>query len=79
MPNRPRRAGAKFQISDGVGCEACHGGAGGWLVSHYTLGATHADNVEAGMTALEDPRDPRRRVPGLPFRQRRAASSSPTR
>jgi Cytochrome c554 and c-prime len=48
--------GAKFQTSDGVGCEACHGGAGGWLVSHYTLGATHADNVKAGMTALEDPR-----------------------
>lgn len=48
--------GAKFQISDGVGCEACHGGAGGWLVSHYALGATHADNVKAGMTALEDPR-----------------------
>ncbi len=48
--------GSKFQISDGVGCEACHGGAGGWLVSHYTVGATHADNVKNGMTALEDPR-----------------------
>jgi hypothetical protein len=48
--------GAKFQVSDGVGCEACHGGAGGWLVSHYTVNATHADNVKAGMTALEDPR-----------------------
>jgi len=47
---------AKFQTSDGVGCEACHGGAGGWLVSHYTLGVSHADNVKAGMTALEDPR-----------------------
>ena len=48
--------GSKFQISDGVGCEACHGGAAGWLVSHYTVGATHADNVKNGMTGLEDPR-----------------------
>jgi Cytochrome c554 and c-prime len=48
--------GAHFQISDGVGCEACHGGSGAWLVSHYTVGVTHADNVKAGMTALEDPR-----------------------
>ena len=48
--------GSKFQISDGVGCEACHGAAGGWLVSHYTVGANHADNVKAGMTALDDPR-----------------------
>ncbi|MBW8709001.1 MAG: hypothetical protein JF627_07025 [Alphaproteobacteria bacterium] len=48
--------GSKFQISDGVGCEACHGGAGGWLVSHYAVNATHADNVKNGMTAMEDPR-----------------------
>jgi hypothetical protein len=48
--------GSKFQISDGVGCEACHGGSGGWLVSHYAVNATHADNVKNGMTAMEDPR-----------------------
>jgi hypothetical protein len=48
--------GKHFQISDGVGCEACHGGSGAWLVSHYAVNATHADNVKAGMTALEDPR-----------------------
>ena len=48
--------GSKYQISDGVGCEACHGGAGGWLVSHYAVNATHADNVKNGMTAMEDPR-----------------------
>ncbi|HVW75499.1 MAG TPA: multiheme c-type cytochrome [Rhizomicrobium sp.] len=48
--------GKRFQISDGVGCEACHGGSGAWLVSHYAVDATHADNVKAGMTALEDPR-----------------------
>ena len=53
--------GERFQIADGVGCEACHGGAGhagsgGWLASHYALGATHAANVAAGMTALDNPR-----------------------
>ncbi|NBB52109.1 hypothetical protein GVN24_27890 [Rhizobium sp. CRIBSB] len=48
--------GARFQISDGVGCESCHGASGGWLASHYTAGATHADNVARGMTALDDPR-----------------------
>ena len=48
--------GKHFQTADGVGCEACHGGSGAWLVSHYAVNATHADNVKAGMTALEDPR-----------------------
>ena len=48
--------GARFQISDGVGCEACHGGAGGWIASHYAVGATHAANVERGMIALDDPK-----------------------
>ena len=31
----PAGRGARFQISDGVGCEACHGGSSGWLASHY--------------------------------------------
>ncbi len=48
--------GSKYQISDGVGCEACHGAAGGWLTSHYAVNASHADNVKNGMAALEDPR-----------------------
>ena len=46
----------RFQAADGVGCEACHGAAGGWLASHYTVaGASHAANVAAGMTPLENP------------------------
>ncbi len=47
--------GARFQVSDGVGCESCHGPSGGWIASHYTAGASHADNVARGMTRLEDP------------------------
>jgi len=55
-PAPPALRGARFQISDGVGCESCHGASGGWLASHYTAGATHADNVARGMTPLDDPR-----------------------
>jgi hypothetical protein len=50
--------GAKFTLTDGVGCESCHGpsGGSGWLAEHYALPATHASNVAAGMTALDNPR-----------------------
>lgn len=47
--------GARFLTQDGVGCEACHGPAGGWIASHYAVGASHAANVAAGMIALERP------------------------
>ncbi len=48
--------GEKFHLSDGVGCEACHGGSGGWLASHYAIGASHASNVAQGMVPLDNPR-----------------------
>ena len=48
--------GARFQASDGVGCEACHGAASGWIASHYAVGASHAANISRGMIALEQPR-----------------------
>lgn len=47
--------GRKFLTQDGVSCEGCHGGASGWIASHYAVGASHADNVARGMTALERP------------------------
>jgi hypothetical protein len=53
-PAGPR--GARFQVSDGVGCESCHGPASGWLSSHYAVGGTHANNVSRGLVPLEDPR-----------------------
>jgi hypothetical protein len=46
--------GPQFQLSDGVGCEACHGGAAGWLGSHIAR-APHAQNVAAGMYPTELP------------------------
>src|SRR4029077_5302020 len=36
------RRGPQFQLADGVGCEACHGGAKDWLGIHVS-GASHAD------------------------------------
>lgn len=49
--------GAKFTLTDGVGCESCHGpsGGSGWLAEHYALPATHASNIAAGLTALDRP------------------------
>ncbi|HMI37944.1 MAG TPA: multiheme c-type cytochrome [Steroidobacteraceae bacterium] len=45
--------GAKFLLSDGVGCESCHGGAQGWIGTHSKHGALHAENVARGMVPLE--------------------------
>ncbi len=47
--------GEKFQISDGVGCEACHGGSQNWLKSHTDPDATHEDNISRGLYPLSDP------------------------
>jgi len=44
-----------FQISDGVGCEACHGGGVGWLGIHVSGAASHSENVAAGMYPTEEP------------------------
>lgn len=46
--------GRQFQISDGVACEACHGGASRWLGSHIS-GATHAQNIAAGLYPTDQP------------------------
>lgn len=46
--------GTQFQLSDGVDCETCHGGASGWLGIHIS-GATHAQNVAAGLYPTEQP------------------------
>lgn len=44
------RRGERFQLSDGVGCEACHGGAEEWLSTHYNVPTvTHEANLQAGL------------------------------
>lgn len=46
--------GARFQVDDGIGCEACHGGSTNWLSQHYAEGASHSKNVSLGLYPLED-------------------------
>jgi hypothetical protein len=44
------KRGERFQISDGVGCEGCHGGAERWLSTHYNVPAiTHSDSLTSGL------------------------------
>jgi hypothetical protein len=40
--------GPKFQLTDGVQCEACHGGAEKWIETHAQKGVPHSDNVARG-------------------------------
>ena len=47
--------GERFQVSDGVGCEVCHGGAELWLNAHADRSVTHADNVAKGMYPTDNP------------------------
>jgi Cytochrome c554 and c-prime len=47
--------GPKFQLSDGVTCEACHGGAERWIETHTQKSATHRDNLARGMYPTEQP------------------------
>ena len=49
-------APAAKRINEGVDCETCHGAAGGWISTHYTVGASHARNVSQGMTDLTNPK-----------------------
>ncbi len=48
------RRGPKFQITDGVGCEACHGGSEQWIESHTEDGVTHQQNLAKNMFPTED-------------------------
>lgn len=49
------RRGERFRIEDGVGCEACHGGAEPWIASHAAPGTAHADNLARGLYPTSDP------------------------
>lgn len=49
------KRGARFLLSDGVGCEACHGGSERWLGPHVSGITTHEDNLALGLYPTEDP------------------------
>ncbi len=48
-----RAKGARFQIGDGVGCEACHGGAANWIEPHKT--GNRAASLANGLVNLSNP------------------------
>jgi len=51
--NIPKKLqGKKFLASDGVGCEACHGGSEFWLASHSA--GNHQQNLTNGLLPLDD-------------------------
>jgi hypothetical protein len=51
-----QRRGVEFRFEDGVGCEACHGGAERWLGPHVGGRIGHDDLVKAyGLNATERP------------------------
>lgn len=54
--NVPQSQRAKnFVISDGITCEACHGGAENWLGVHVAGVSGHQENVAAGMYPTDQP------------------------
>ena len=53
VPNERRHR--TFQITDGVTCEACHGGAGRWIGTHISAAATHKVNIDNGLYPSADP------------------------
>jgi hypothetical protein len=53
----PERRGPKFSLSDGVGCEACHGGAEHWITTHTSRKATYRENITHGLYPTADLRD----------------------
>ncbi len=44
-----------FQMTDGVTCEACHGGAGRWIGTHISANASHANNIKNGLYPAANP------------------------
>ena len=48
--------GSRFILSDGVGCESCHGPSENWLAVHYARPATRTSNVAAGLVPLDQPK-----------------------
>jgi len=48
--------GSRFQIDDGVGCEACHGGAENYISSHVDADTPRDEVLNAGLYPTDDPR-----------------------
>ena len=51
---KPELRGEKFNITEGVHCDGCHGPAEKWLEPHAEKGWTHEQSVKLGMYATKD-------------------------
>jgi hypothetical protein len=49
----PAQRGPRFALTDGVGCEACHGGAQRWIASH-TRNSNYRQDIAQGMYPTAD-------------------------
>jgi len=49
--------GKRFDINDGVGCEACHGGGNRYLGPHVSGEVTHQQNLDLGLYPTEKPEE----------------------
>ena len=47
--------GPDLTMEEGVGCEACHGGAERWIKTHTSSQRKHEDNLRMGMFPTDDP------------------------
>lgn len=47
--------GARFDVTDGVSCEACHGPAGDWIKTHIEPKPSHAKNIQNGLYPTNEP------------------------
>ena len=45
----PQFQGAKFSMTDGIGCETCHGGSEKYIARHTDKDATRAKNIANGL------------------------------
>jgi cytochrome c554/c'-like protein len=56
--NVPQARRAKtFLLTDGIGCEACHGGAERWISSHTSSRSNYRQNIRDGMYPTADLND----------------------
>ncbi|OYT92002.1 MAG: hypothetical protein CFE43_10595 [Burkholderiales bacterium PBB3] len=53
--HNPLQSKTEHHISDGVACEACHGGAERWIGTHTEAGNSHAKNLANGMYPSDQP------------------------
>ncbi len=53
----PAQRGARFQLSDGIGCEACHGAAEPWIAQHddFPVVPARTELERLGLYRADDP------------------------